>query len=167
MPGSMPLDPLHAMQFRAAQLVQVSGMWPASRPSRSDRECPLHTARDRCLWHVGGTPARTTISRLTVTAPARPQGEVRPGDHRPRWQALIEGERSEYYDVPRPRTRTRGVGRHPGPIWTPAGMRVTILNHARRVRGPRVGRPQSDGHPLHAATAAPGPDNASSKKSLV
>jgi hypothetical protein len=79
------------MQFRAAQVVQVSGMWPASRPSRCDRECPLHTARDRCLWHVGGTPARTTMSRLTATAPARPQGEVRPGDHRPRWQALIEG----------------------------------------------------------------------------
>jgi methyl-accepting chemotaxis protein len=33
----------------------------------------------------------TMISRLTVTAPARPQGEVRPGDHRHRWQALIEG----------------------------------------------------------------------------
>jgi hypothetical protein len=87
----MTPDPLHAMQFRAAQVVQVSGMWPASRLSRSDRECPLHTARDRCLWHVGGTPARTTISRLTATAPARPQGEARPGDHRPRWQALIEG----------------------------------------------------------------------------
>jgi hypothetical protein len=79
------------MQFRAAQGVQVSGMWPASRPPRSDREYPLHTARDRCLWHVGSTPARITISRLTATAPARPEGEARPGDHRPRWQALIEG----------------------------------------------------------------------------
>jgi hypothetical protein len=27
---------------------------PVQPPSPSDRECPLHTARDRCLWHVGG-----------------------------------------------------------------------------------------------------------------
>jgi hypothetical protein len=28
---------------------------PAQRSSRSDRGCPLDTARDRCLWHAGGT----------------------------------------------------------------------------------------------------------------
>ena len=37
-------------------------MWPASRPSRSDRECPLHTARDRCLWHVGGTASENEMA---------------------------------------------------------------------------------------------------------
>jgi hypothetical protein len=54
--GKVPeLDPLHAMQFRASQVAQVRHRGPAQRPSPSDRDCPLHTARDRCLWHVGGT----------------------------------------------------------------------------------------------------------------
>jgi hypothetical protein len=43
------------MQSRVAPLLQVSGQRPAQRPSRSDRECPLDTAGDRCSWHVGGT----------------------------------------------------------------------------------------------------------------
>src|SRR5829696_1053289 len=28
---------------------------PAQRPPSIDRDCPLDTARDRCLWHAGGT----------------------------------------------------------------------------------------------------------------
>jgi hypothetical protein len=71
------LDPLHAMQFRPAQVVQVSGMWPASRPSPIDRECPLHAAGDRCLWHVGGTAgenddARSRRQRLQLAWRVRP-----------------------------------------------------------------------------------------------
>jgi hypothetical protein len=46
---------LHAMQFRAAQVAQVSRVWPAQSPSPIDRDCPLDTAGDRCLWHVAGT----------------------------------------------------------------------------------------------------------------
>jgi hypothetical protein len=70
-------DPLHAMQFRPAQVVQVSGMWPASRPSPIDRECPLHAAGDRCLWHVGGTAgenddARSRRQRLRLAWRVRP-----------------------------------------------------------------------------------------------
>ena len=45
---------LHAMQFRPAPLPLVRGGRSAQRPSWSDRECPLVTAGDRCLWHVGG-----------------------------------------------------------------------------------------------------------------
>ena len=30
-------------------------MRPAHRPPRCDRECPLNTARNRCLLHAGGT----------------------------------------------------------------------------------------------------------------
>jgi hypothetical protein len=52
---------LHAMQFRAAQVVQVSDMCPAPRPSRSDRDCPLDTAGDRCLWHAGGTAGENNV----------------------------------------------------------------------------------------------------------
>jgi hypothetical protein len=49
------LDPLYAMQFRAASLPQVRGGRPAQPPSRSDRDCPPDTARACCLWHAGGT----------------------------------------------------------------------------------------------------------------
>jgi hypothetical protein len=28
---------------------------PAYPAPRSDRDCPLDTVHDRCLWHVGGT----------------------------------------------------------------------------------------------------------------
>jgi hypothetical protein len=73
------LDPLHAMQFRASSPLQVSGVRPAQWLYPSDRDYPLHTARDRCLWHVGGTAgehddARTSRRRL----PARVLGEARP-----------------------------------------------------------------------------------------
>jgi hypothetical protein len=50
-----PVDPLHAMQFRAGPLPQVRGGCPAQRAPGSDRDCPLVTAGDRCLWHAGGT----------------------------------------------------------------------------------------------------------------
>ena len=53
--GFEPLDPLHAMQFRPALAAQVRRVQPAQRLSPSDRDCPLDTARDRCLWHAGGT----------------------------------------------------------------------------------------------------------------
>jgi hypothetical protein len=48
-------DPLHAMQFRPAPPPQVNGPRPVQQSCLSDRDCPLHTARDRCLWHAGGT----------------------------------------------------------------------------------------------------------------
>jgi hypothetical protein len=51
------------MQFRAAQVVQVSGLCPAQRPASSDRDCPLDTAGDRCLWHVGGTAGENDEAR--------------------------------------------------------------------------------------------------------
>jgi hypothetical protein len=68
-------DLLHAMQFRVALLSQVTGRRAVQRPFPSDRDCPLHTAGDRCLWHVGGTAgenddAPTWRRRL----PARPEG---------------------------------------------------------------------------------------------
>jgi hypothetical protein len=52
-------DPLHAMQFRPAPPSQVRSVRPAHRPPQSDRECPLDTAGDRCLWHVGGTASES------------------------------------------------------------------------------------------------------------
>jgi hypothetical protein len=82
MPQARWSDLLHAMQFRSAQVVQVSGMCPASRPSRTDRDCPLDTARDRCLWHVGGTAgtndgSRAWRQRLQLDQRVRPV----PGGH--------------------------------------------------------------------------------------
>jgi hypothetical protein len=48
-------------------------VWPAQSPSPSDRDCPLRTAGDRCLWHAGGTAsenndARTRRRRLRNSA---------------------------------------------------------------------------------------------------
>ena len=71
------------MQFRAAPPPQVWDRRPAQRPASSDRECPLDTARDRCLWHVGGTTgendgARTWPQWLQLYCWVRPVL----GDHR-------------------------------------------------------------------------------------
>ena len=54
-------DPLHAMQFRSALAPEVRDARPPQRPSLSDRECPLDTARARCFWHVGGTASQGLI----------------------------------------------------------------------------------------------------------
>jgi hypothetical protein len=43
------------MQCCALSAAQVSGQCPAQRPHGVDRDCPLQTDGDRCLWHVGGT----------------------------------------------------------------------------------------------------------------
>jgi hypothetical protein len=56
-------DPLHAMQFRAPPPPQVRDRRPAQRPASSDRDCPLDTACDRCLWHVGGTAGENDGAR--------------------------------------------------------------------------------------------------------
>jgi hypothetical protein len=45
------------------------------------------TAVDRCLGHVGGTAGEDEHgSGQAAMAPARPEGEVRPGGRLPRWQ---------------------------------------------------------------------------------
>ena len=72
------LDPLHAMQFRLPPLPQVRSWRPARWSSRSDRDCPLDTAGDRCLWHVGGTAGETGDgSYVAAMAPAARVGEAR------------------------------------------------------------------------------------------
>jgi hypothetical protein len=64
-------DPLHAMQFRPSPPPQVSGERPAQRSSPSDRECPLDTIGDRCLWHVGGTAGEDHHDpHVAATAPS-------------------------------------------------------------------------------------------------
>jgi hypothetical protein len=65
------------MQFRPPPPPQVSAVRPAKRSSPSDRDCPLDTAGDRCLWHVGGTAgenddALTWRRRLQLDFSVRP-----------------------------------------------------------------------------------------------
>jgi hypothetical protein len=59
-PAQHGFDPLHAMQFRAAPSSQVREPPPSLTASPSDRDYPLDTTGARCLWHAGGTTARTT-----------------------------------------------------------------------------------------------------------
>ena len=62
-PTPTRFDPLHAMQFRATSPPQVTGVRPALQRSWSDRECPLDTADDRWLWHMGGTAGENDGAR--------------------------------------------------------------------------------------------------------
>jgi hypothetical protein len=66
------------MQFRAPPPPQVSGVRPASRPSRSDRDCPPDTAGDRCLWHAGGTAGDNDDRSQLVTTGFQLVRRVRP-----------------------------------------------------------------------------------------
>src|SRR5215208_6890649 len=82
------MTPLHAMQFRPPPPPQVRAARPAKRPSSSDRDYPLVTTGDRCLWHAGGTAskkddARTRRRRLQLDRRVRPV----------RWWPLLVGER--------------------------------------------------------------------------
>jgi hypothetical protein len=43
------------MQFLGRKVAQVRSGQPAQRSYPIDRDCPLDTAGDRCLWHAGGT----------------------------------------------------------------------------------------------------------------
>jgi hypothetical protein len=81
--GFEPLTPLHAMQFRAPPPPQVRDRRPAQRPPSSDRDCPLDTAGDRCLWHAGGT-AGENVDASTERLLLPLSQAVRPvlGDHR-------------------------------------------------------------------------------------
>ena len=76
-------DPLHAMQCRPPPPPQVRDVRPVERPPPVDRDCPLHTAGDRCLWHAGGTAGENgDAAHLAATAPVGQR--VRPvlGDYR-------------------------------------------------------------------------------------
>jgi hypothetical protein len=82
------------MQFRPPPPPQVKEPEPSATVVSSDRDCPLDTARDRCLWHVGGTAgehedARTWQRRL----PAEPEGEDRPAGPLRRWPAANAARR--------------------------------------------------------------------------
>jgi hypothetical protein len=74
------LDLLHAMQFRPPPPPQVRELALSPRSSSSDRECPLDTAGDRCLWHAGGTAGKDDDARARRhSSPARHEGETRHG----------------------------------------------------------------------------------------
>jgi hypothetical protein len=97
----MALDPLHAMQFRPDLEPEVRCRSPAQRCSPSDRECPLDTAGDRCLWHAGGmagenVDVRTWRRRLQVDCWVRPvRGDAclvgKPRRRRGSWLPLGHG----------------------------------------------------------------------------
>jgi hypothetical protein len=80
------------MQFRPPLEPQVRDPRAVQRPPRSDRDCPLDTAGDRCLWHVGGTAGENDdCSHATVTAPPQPLGEARPRSPLLRGPAVEDG----------------------------------------------------------------------------
>jgi hypothetical protein len=84
------IDLLHAMQFRPSPPLQVRAVRPAYLPPRSDRDCPLGTARDRCLWHADGTAGENDEARPWRRMAARSaRGQVRP------WYPLHHGQEPE------------------------------------------------------------------------
>jgi hypothetical protein len=54
------------MQFRPAPEPEVRAACAVQRACWSDRDCPLETAGDRCLWHTDGTAASLWRSRPGV-----------------------------------------------------------------------------------------------------
>jgi hypothetical protein len=57
------LDPCMPCSFGPLPHPTSEVVHPAHRTPRSDRDCPLDTARARCLWHVGGTAHKETMLR--------------------------------------------------------------------------------------------------------
>ena len=98
------------MQFRPPPPPQVRGGGPAKRPPRSDRDCPLDTARAAAYGTRVAWPARTKMSPLGGDFPTRPEGEVGPRRPPPRGQesgrlASVGGEtRTPRRLFPRPRS---------------------------------------------------------------
>src|SRR5215207_1970817 len=74
-PRGLTLTPCMPCSFGVLPHPRSEPLSPAHRASRSDRECPLDTAGDRCLWHAGGTADENDDApHLTVTAPSWPRG---------------------------------------------------------------------------------------------
>jgi hypothetical protein len=54
---------------------------PVQRPPRSDRDCPVDTDGDRCLWHAGGAAVRTMwLAPGGEGSPLAGQVRLVPGD---------------------------------------------------------------------------------------
>jgi hypothetical protein len=51
------------MQFQPVLLSQVSDTRHSATVVPNDRDCPLDTARDRCLWLAGGTAGENDEAR--------------------------------------------------------------------------------------------------------
>jgi hypothetical protein len=127
------------MQFRPPPPPQIREVRPAHRPPRNDRGCPLRTARDRCLWHAGGTAGEN--DHLTRGGDGSQLVQrLRPvlGDHRL---------------VGKPRMRR---GSSCGPVWsrTPPALRSSATRDRSAGRA-RQGRSWS--WPLHAVYGEPTP----------
>jgi hypothetical protein len=88
--GRTRLDPLHAMQFRAVSMIQVSGPAPSVT---AVSESPWLTAGYRwyrCLWHASGTAGedepRSSVTAIVATST---EGEAHP------WRPLALLARTE------------------------------------------------------------------------
>jgi hypothetical protein len=135
------------MQFRPPPPPQVRGVSPARQSPRSDRDCPLHTARDRCLWHAGGTvgeneDARTRRRRLLARQRVRPVL----GDHHLVGKSP-EGSRQSCGETrtprqPSPRSEVRGAvgaatcGSDERSITAPGRCCPPFASRLRTQRGP-------------------------------
>jgi hypothetical protein len=108
-------DLLHAMQCCAVLAVQVRDRRPAQRPPSSDRDCPLDTASDRCLWHAGGT-AGENDDRST-------------GAHPVTWAIGCAGRSGDADSKPAPAP--------PPPTTSRPTMKITIYGCSPRSRWPR------------------------------
>jgi hypothetical protein len=73
------------MQFLGRWVAQVRSSQPAQRSCRIDRDCPLDTARARCLWHADGTAGENNAAPQPYGDGSQLDRRVRPvlGDHRP------------------------------------------------------------------------------------
>jgi hypothetical protein len=64
-------DPCMPCRFGLLRSSRSGAVCPGAQSRRSDRDYPLRTAGDRCLWHVGGTADEDDDDPpVTATAPA-------------------------------------------------------------------------------------------------
>jgi hypothetical protein len=118
--GFEPLTPCMPCSFGLLPHPRSATGYPVQRRSRSDRECPLVTAGDRCLWHAGGTAgendaARSWRRRLRARPGGSPGWPTRGGPPTTgvgRWRRIIRGAvpqrwRSQSEAWPRPAETNR------------------------------------------------------------
>jgi hypothetical protein len=113
--GFEPLTPCMPMQFRLPPPSQVRRERAAKRASPSDRDCPLHTARDRYEWHAGGTAGDNDVAQRWPPGCRDPPGALPPGQSVPEWQ-VPAGAATDVND----RAHRRAPRAEPTPVGTAA-----------------------------------------------
>src|SRR5918993_5739208 len=149
-PDVAPMWPQRSRAWKARPESPLSRDSTPMPQVRSVCDRPLLTVRDRQMPVLRARPARTNRAPAWRRRSQAQEGEARPGDHRPHWQALIEGAAAPCWLAVAEREGPVLLQRRVGRVVDAAARAVGPVPNAEHSRvpvHPGLGEDGADQHP--------------------